>query len=208
METAAPSPLGMGPEARPRPYLRPHRCALLLYHWGPRLPSVSLGGWRSSPPSRAMLMVCDSPFHQAFCFHCSSFSSRRRVARPLGSWVAWRPVSVPLASRPRPYHGAFRVAPLCSHCADQFAPRHLDAVGTVGPCASTTSCHPRVGLVGFSLGFHLLLLVQPDAYLLGNHVCPVQVLHQPGCVLHCEVDALPDDEHLRLPTSHLRHPYR
>ena len=46
METAAPSPLGMGPEARPRPYLRPHRCALLLYHWGPRLPSVSLGGWR------------------------------------------------------------------------------------------------------------------------------------------------------------------
>ena len=81
---------------------------------------------------------------------------------------------------------------LCArHCADQFAPRHLDAVGTVGPCASTTSCHPRVGLVGFSLGFHLLLLVQPDAYLLGNHVCPVQVLHQPGCVLHCEVGALP-----------------
>ena len=60
---------------------------------------------------------------------------------------------------------------LCArHCADQFAPRHLDAVGTVGPCASTTSCHPRVGLVRFSLGFHLLLLVQPDAYLLGNHV--------------------------------------
>ena len=98
---------------------------------------------------------------------------------------------------------------LCArHCAEQVAPRHLDAVGTVRPCASTPSCHPRVGLVRFSLGFHLLLLVQPDAYLLGNHICPVQVLHQPGCVLHCEVDALPDDEHLRLPTSHLRHPYR
>ena len=52
METAVPFPLGGGPEARPWPYLGPHRCALLLYHWGPRLPSVSLGGWRifSSPP--------------------------------------------------------------------------------------------------------------------------------------------------------------
>ena len=45
---------------------------------------------------------------------------------------------------------------LCArHCAEQAAPRHLDAVGTMRPCASTPSCHPRVGLVSFSLGFQL-----------------------------------------------------
>ena len=103
-----------GPEARPRTYLGPHRCALLLYHWGPRLPSGSLGGRRifSSPAKLCRWSETLFPIG-LLLFHSSSFP-RHGVARPLGSLVAWRPVSVPLASRPRPCHGAFRVAPLCS----------------------------------------------------------------------------------------------
>ena len=94
MVTAAPS-IGRGPpEARPRPYLRPLRCALLLYHWGPRLPSFNLGGWRIFS-SRALPCQWNEPFFSiglfAFPFFfllvawgCPSLGFPGRLAPGLG----------------------------------------------------------------------------------------------------------------------------
>ena len=184
--------------------------------WTPSLCLVALSLGAAAPqcesrwpedfllPSFAVSMEKDSLFHRAFCF---SILLPSRGVGLLIPWVPW-----PLGARSRSLllqglgHAMVRSGSrLCArHCA--VAPRHHDAVRTLRPCASTHLCHPRVGLHCFSYGFRLLLLVQPDAYLLGNYVCLVQVLHQPHRILHCEVDALPYDEHLRLPMSHLRHP--